>query len=413
MRSTEDAIDLDMRLLLFLILSITMINYFDRSAIAFAILPIQRDLGLSDAEFGFAASAFAIGYTVMIFFAGMIVDRFGSIKTWAISAIAWSIITILIGMSNDLKTLIFLRILLGVAEALHFPALLKTVFDWVPQRFLARAISLSLLGVPAATMIGAPFITWLMLELSWRWMFFVLGTLGIVWAIVWLVYFSGRENPCFNKIEIPKLLKEKGGWKACLGNVSFLANGISYFAFGYVVFFVLFWIPGYFEKAYSASMMRTAWLVALPWLMGSICILVGGWVSDLMMKKTRSIRSSRVFSIAGPLFISALCFFLLAISTQLEIALLVISLALGFTFAANAPIFAFNAETFPTHAGTAQGISAVFFSLSGIIAPAVTGWLVEISGNFKLSIAVAAGVCLIGSLVSFILQKPMERYLQQ
>jgi len=393
--------------ILLLIFVITIINYLDRGGISFAILPIQRDLGLDDFQFGIAAAAFGVGYTLMIFFTGFLIDRFGSIKIWALSALLWSLVTFAIGLSENFAMLVALRIALGVVETAHFPAMLKTVADWLSPQWVARSLSFSLLGVPVASLIGAPLITLLIEKMGWRAMFFILAGLGVVWVLIWLLYFTGKKNPHLNRASLP--VADKLKWHSFFKNKALMASCTVYFIFGYILFFGLFWIPGYLENSFHLSLTETGWLTMLPWLSSSILILIGGFVSDLLMKRSRSIRISRVYPTACALFLASLCFFLLSRSTDMRSSLLFFSLGLGFTFAINAPIYAFNADLFPNRAGTAQSISSFFFSLAGIFSPSVTGWLVQTTGHFQSAIFLVALLALLASLISFVFQKPLER----
>ncbi|HEY5235953.1 MAG TPA: MFS transporter, partial [Rhabdochlamydiaceae bacterium] len=147
---------------------ITIINYFDRSAISYAILPIQKDLNLNDVQFGAIGSGLGIGYLFMTLFGGILVDKYGSIKIWAIGAFFWSAVTICMGFAQGFASFFCLRVLLGVAEGIHFPALIKTVADWLQIKSRARFLSFSLLGVPLSSVLGAPLITYLIEAASWR-----------------------------------------------------------------------------------------------------------------------------------------------------------------------------------------------------------------------------------------------------
>ena len=395
--------------ILALVFIVTVINYLDRGALSFAILAVQKDLGINDVQFGFAAGAFAIGYTAMIGYAGYLVDRFGSIKLWALSAVLWSLVTAAIGLSQNFATVVAFRIALGVVEAVHFPALLKTMSDWLEPKWIARGISLSLFGVPIASVIGAPFITLLIESVGWRIMFYILGTLGIIWAFFWLVYFTGKKNPHLNRGASLLRKPERLHWKLYFTNPALLASCFVYFIFGYILFFALFWMPGYLEKTYGVSLKNTGWLVMLPWLMSAVFVVIGGVLSDLLMKKTRSIRLSRVYPTAYALLLTSICFFLLSETTRLETAMILVSLGLGFTFAINAPIFAFNADLFPNHVGTAQGISIFCFSLAGIVSPFLTGWLVQTSGHFRSAIFLVSALSLAAALIAFVFQNPREQ----
>jgi MFS family permease len=376
--------------IVWLIAFITIICYFDRSAISFAIVPIEKELSLNSAQFGFIASGFGIGYFAMIFFAGILVERFNYIQIWAYSAVLWSLATLGMGIARGFTSFLLLRILLGIAEAIHFPALLKCIADWLEHRYRARALSIGLVGVPLASLIGAPLITILIESLGWRKMFAALSCLGFFWAFFWLLSFRGKKNPKLGTAkEIPFPMERKIPWKGFFHSKLFFANCLIYLVFGYIVFFALIWLPGYLEKIHHLTLGKTGFLVMLPWLASSALILAGGWISDALMKRKPS-QKARTLPIAIGMFLASASFFLLLASKNLSFDLWMISFGLGFSMFINAPLYALNADLFPQHAGAAQGIASLFFAFAGIASPSITGLLVQVSGSFQSAILLVA-----------------------
>ncbi len=382
--------------LIFLIALITIINYFDRTAFSYTILPIERDLHLNNAQFGTVAGFFGIGYMIMNFFSGLIVDRWGSVAVWGLSAIAWSIITMLLGTATTFWALPLLLALLGVAEGFNSPALLRTIADWLPPKWRARALSFSLLGVPIASLIGAPFLTSLLTLTGWRGMFAVVGSLGILWAFFWFGFFRNQIAPPYATPRSPST-----PWKALLTHPGFRANAFSFFTFGCIVFFVIIWLPGYIEQTYQIPIRDTGFLVMFPWLCATLFQLAGGWIIDALWKKTGSIRQSRVSVLCLGLLAASLSFGLLAFSSHLTLSLTLMSLGLGFTFLINPAIYTLNADLFPENMATAQGISTSCFAFAGFISPTLTGWITQSTGNYQAAIFFIAALALLASLNAY------------
>src|SRR5581483_9376141 len=137
---------------------VTLINYLDRSAIAYAISSIKADFGLSDAQFGFIAGAFAIGYMIMTLGGGILVDLWGAHRVWSVAALLWSGCTALMGVASNFPVMFCFRTMLGLAEGPHFPSLTRVVADWLPKEERARATAIGLAAVPFAQVIGGPLI---------------------------------------------------------------------------------------------------------------------------------------------------------------------------------------------------------------------------------------------------------------
>src|SRR5262249_34585033 len=148
---------------------------------------------LNDADFGFVAAAFGIGYMVMTVGGGLLVDRWGSHRVWALAALLWSSCTAAMGLASTFQILFALRTVLGITEGPHFPALTRVVADWLPDSERARATAIGLAAVPFASVLGAPLLSHLIANLGWKSMFLVLGVAGVLWAVLWAIVY--RDYP--------------------------------------------------------------------------------------------------------------------------------------------------------------------------------------------------------------------------
>lgn len=401
--------------ILIFILVITLINYFDRSSLAFAITPIQEAFSLNNAYFGILAGAFGMGYLLASFCAGFILDHYGVIKTWACAAIIWSLATICIGFSSGFWSLFTFRIILGLAEAFHFPALLKTITEWLEPYYRSRCVSIGLLGIPLASIIGAPLLSLVIHTFSWRMLFYLLGTLGIVWAFLWLCLFKRvqKKHRAFSfqidsseqllKTDIP--IGNKALLKKMFKNRAFIGNCTNFFIFGYIIFFALNWLPGYLQQVFSLNLLQTGGLVMIPWVFSAVFLILGGFVSDYIWKHTHSVRSARILPIAIAVLCSGASFFLVSFNNSLTYDILFLSLGLGFAFFANAPIYSLNADLFEKRAGSAQGVMTAFSALGGILSPYLTGLIAQNTKSFQGAFYLIFLLCIIGFLQSIFFQK--------
>ncbi|MBT3811654.1 MAG: MFS transporter, partial [Gammaproteobacteria bacterium] len=145
-----------------------LVNYMDRAIISFAIEPIKAEFGLDNARFGLLTSAFALGTVSVNALAGWLLDRSNVRIIWSIGIFFWSIIMILLGMAHMLMLFIALRYLLGLGEGINFPAMNRAMADWVQPEELSQMVSLGLLGVPMAMLIGGPLLSHLIEAIGWR-----------------------------------------------------------------------------------------------------------------------------------------------------------------------------------------------------------------------------------------------------
>jgi len=393
-----------------LIMIITVINFIDRSSISFAIEPIEKGFGITNAQFGVIASAFSLGYVVMTFFGGILVDRFGTIGIWALSAILWSIATMLLATAQSFWQFFWIRVFLGIAEGVHFPALLRTIADWLPSQWRARAISIGLFGLPFASVVGAPLSTYLIDTFNWQTMFIILGSLGVIWAFMWRRLFREHRSDFYKPVSpnspSAPTTKRKIPWKSILSNPAFQASCWLYFAFGYSVSFFLMWLPGYLTQTHGASIRSTGFLVLPPWICSAGFMLLGGWLSDYLWKRTNSLRISRSYLMGVSMVVSGLCFLPIPFSHSLVFDLIWMSLGLGIAFILMAPLYALNADMFPGFSGVVQGISSSYFAVAGILSPSITGWVTQSTGNFHAAFYLVTGLSVTTSLIVLFFQRP-------
>lgn len=387
-----------------LLFLITVINYIDRSAIAYAMTDISKFLHLNDAQIGSILGAFGLGYMILTFFGGIFVDRFGARIVLLLSTLLWSVSIGLTGFAVSFGIIYFMRILLGVAEGPNFPAINRAVGDWLSKDERAIALSNSLVAVPLSLAIGAPIITQLIIHLSWRGMFITLGVLGLVWVPLWFFLFRDfpEHSKHVNKAELDhiragikvqkasaqEMRKEqsknsKGLWKFLLSNPTLLANDWAFFVFGYFLFFFMTWLPTYLEKVYHLNLKDVGLFSVLPWLLAAVLLWGVGYLSDAILKKTGNLRKARSHPIWISQLLAAICVIPVIYTHNLAIAITFISLAVAFGMSANSTFYAINVDVARERTGTALGVMDTFFAIAGFVAPSITGWVVSSTGSFE------------------------------
>lgn len=407
---------------------ITIVNYLDRSALAYAIGPIKAEFGLNDADFGFIASAFGIGYMVMTVGGGILVDHWGARKIWPLAAFLWSTVTALLGISTGFWMLFFFRTMLGIAEGPNFPALSRVVTDWLPMSERARATAFGLVAVPLASVIGAPLISHLIIHLSWKIMFLILGSLGIAWSFIWFWLFrdypencqfvstaeldiiregtTKRRNCSDNELRKHDLSNGKTTWKFMLLNPALMANNYAFFAFGYLLFFALTWLPEYLELTYGVKLKEIGYFLIAPWLTAAVLLMVAGYVSDWIWLKTGSMRKSRTHIIWICQLASAISFIAVIYTHSLSWTLILLSAGIGLGLMPNAAFYALNSDLARDRAATSLGIMDCFFAAAGILAPALTGLLANATGNFNAAIGLLVLFSVTSAAGIFLFQHP-------
>ena len=413
--------------IVFLLFAITVVNYIDRAALSYAIPMIQRDLGLSPAATGAILGAFGLGYAITTLIGGFAVDRYGARLILTIAAVLWSLSIGATALATSVTILYAARVLLGVSEGPNFPALTGAVSHWLSPHERATALANALLAVPLALAIGGPLVTQLLGWLDWRLTFAALFVLSAAWIPLW--YFCFRDDPSqsrfVNEAELAHIRKtdpgmtaaphavlkswpEAGVLKALLTNRTLLANTWAFFVFGYFLFFFMTWLPSYLEQKYGLNIASVGLFSVLPWLSAAILLWAMGRWSDHLLKTTGRMRIARSYLIAGSQFVAALAVIPVALTDDLTVAIAGITVAVAASMGANAAYYAVNVDIVPERAATALGIMDFAFAIAGFLAPAITGWVLNIRGSFADGFLLMTVLALSSELVVLLFHHPDE-----
>jgi nitrate/nitrite transporter NarK len=196
--------------------------------------------------------------------------------------------------------------------------------------------------------------------------------------------------------------------KFCLTSKMLIANYVAVFAFGYLLFFYLTWLPGYLIEKFNLNILSVGYLSSIPWAIATVMVIAGGCLSDLLLKKTKSKRVAHVHLFWIFMLLSSLSSVLLVFSESIAIDITVMSLALGFGLASNSLFFSLCRDISPNYVGAATGVAITFFSLSGIISPYLTGILRDSYGSFDSAIMVLSTIMFFSALLLIIFCKPDE-----
>ncbi len=399
-------------------------NFIDRSAISFVIEPLKAEYHFTDTQFGMILASFSAGYMILTAVGGWLVDKWGVRFMWPAAAIAWSLCVGCLGFAGGFWGFMLLRFLLGVSEGPHFPSMTRSISNWLSPRERARALSLGLVAIPLSSVVGAPITSYLVADFGWRAMFFIISVTGILWAVVWYFCFtdSPNDSPHVNEAErkliaTPSTLRSEQkqhvvDWRFILTHPTLVANNIAYFAFGYMLFFSTLWLPGYFLTQHGLNLKSVGWYLTIPWLVGAIFLKAGGVLSDYLYVKTGKSRIARSHLIWSSQLLATVFFVLLGFTHTLGLSILFLSLGLGFGLMPQPAFFSINIDVAKERAGSAQGITSSCLSLAGVFAPILTGWLIDITGNYQAAFLLLGAVTAMAVVTVVFFHHPDRQWLR-
>jgi MFS transporter, ACS family, D-galactonate transporter len=379
------------------------INYIDRGNLSIAAPMLKDELDISAARLGFLLSAFFWTYACFQLFSGWLVDRLNVNWVFAGGFLLWSAATAATGMVHTFAILFVLRLLLGIGESVAYPSYSKIIALNLPQehRGIANAVISS--GLLLGPGLGMLFGGLLMARFGWRPFFISLGLVSLLWLLPWLKWMPrGQFTIQADTAGTPsflELLQLRSAWGTCFG--LFCGNYLSYF--------LLTWLPFYLVRERNFSLETMAKIGGFAYLLSSVSCSLTGWLSDRWILSGATASLVRKTIVGGGLAASGIFVGLAVVSGP---AYCVAALILGVVFfgvcASN--VWAITQTLAgPRGAGRWTGFQNFFGNLAGVVAPAVTGFVLHRTGEFYWAFIIVAVVALTGMLSWVFLVGPVQQ----
>jgi len=377
--------------LVFLMAASLFVNYIDRGNLGTAGPLVQDDLKLTGTQFGLLMSAFYFTYTLMQFPAGWLADRYGAKLILGLGAAIWSIATFLTGFAAGFWSILLLRFMLGVGESAGFTNTSKLLATNVPREHIALANGVIgfgyLVGPAVGTLVGGL----LMARYGWRSAFLLFGAVSLLWLVPWrrVVVAEVTTKATDAPGSVPtamQILRERGLWGAALGH----------FCGNWNFYFILAWLPTYLVKSRGFTMQEMAYVATSAYAINAIAALSAGWAIDAWVRRG----GSRTFANKLPMGLAHIlgigCMVGIAVLPQQAslASLYIYEVFLGFSSPGYFSIPQIIAG--PSAAARWVGFQNKIGNVPGILAPTITGMLVDATGSYLSAFVLAGVINLIG-----------------
>ncbi|PWT70457.1 MAG: MFS transporter [Proteobacteria bacterium] len=368
-----------------------LLTYVDRVNVSTAAVAFQNEFSLSNTQVGFIFSAFAYPYLVFQIIGGWLGDRLGARRILVLCGAIWASATLLTGFAQGFLTMVMARVLLGLGEGATFPAATRAMSNWTPASARGMAQGITHAFARLGNAITPSLVAWLMVALSWRGSFVVLGLLSIVWVALWAWYFRDdpRDHPAATSAELATLPPYSGRgshvkvpWAALARRMRPVT--VVYFCYGWTLWLFLSWIPSYFLHSHHLDLKRSAIFASGVFFAGVIGDTLGGVVSDRLARRHRNLKVARRNLVIVGFVAAALSLIPLQLTQDAIVAALCLSGGFFFAELTIGPMWAIPMDIAPRYAGTASGLMNVGSAFAAIVSPVVGGWLIDVTGNWKL-----------------------------
>jgi ACS family D-galactonate transporter-like MFS transporter len=399
--------------------SATAFSYVDRATLAVGAPFIQRDLGIDSATMGILLSGFFWTYALMQLPFGWLIDRVGPRFIYAAAVIWWSIFTALTGVVSGAASIFGTRLALGVGEAACYPANTKVAALWFPIRERGLAAGIFDSGSRAGSALALPLIAGLVGTYGWRKSFLMVGCLGVLWTIVWLVlYRDPARHPRIDSAQLSLLRSTQPKsapsapmqWSALFRYRTVWGMMLGFFCLNFVFYFFITWFPSYLVNVRGFSLRELGSLGMLPALAAIPSEWIGGWASDKLYRRGWTLTAARKTCLVGGLLCASLicC---AAFTPGIALTLTLFTLACSGAAFAAANVWSMPGDVAPSSqlVGSIAGIQNAAANMAGVITSTFTGLMLQITGgSYIIPLLATGGLCIIGALSYLFIVGPIE-----
>jgi MFS family permease len=383
-----------------LLFTASLINYFDRQTLSFALPILGKEFNLDSVQKGWIASAFFWTYAAMQIPVGLCADRFNMRWVYAGAFALWSFAQGMTGFVGSLWMLIACRMLLGIGESIYLVGGTKIVSLFFPLAQRGLPCGIFDAGTRTGLVLEGLTIGWMLDKFGWRITFGIVGFAALLWLIPWFLTTPAQmrdPSPATGQQQ-PRLTWS--GVATLLRNRDFLGVLLGFFCFDYYWYFLITWLPSYLYDVRHLTILKSAIYTSLPMLVFGVCQPLGGWIADwlILQGSDSAITRKRIITAA---FLSGLLIIPAAYvdSANLALAFIMAGCVVGLS-AANQLVL-LQACAPPKEIGLAVGIYNFVGNVAGILAPLITGFAIKMSGGSYTSAFVLAAVMLAASTLSY------------
>ena len=392
------------RLALLLALSI-FINYIDRGNLSIAAPHIKDELGFTYSQLGILFASFFWTYAIFQIVSGWLVDRFPVNWVLALGILLWSAATVATGLVNGFKLLLAVRLILGIGESVAYPSYSKIISRNFSELQRGRANSLISAGQASGPAVGTLLGGMLIAHVGWRVFFVVFGVASSLWLLPWLKFLRrpatvGQSIPSFSdstailpasqpaaSATMLQILSQRSAWGTFAG----------LFAYNYIWYFFITWLPTYLERERNFSVQAMSIVTGFAFFVLAISALVSGWLSDKwIVAGGTPTRVRKTFTGAGLLIASSILLVGIVVNHHIAVAILIL-VCIGLGVGTSNLWSVTQTLAGPTTSGKWAGLQNFTGNLAGWIAPALIGLIVQRTGNFFWVFVITSCVTLLGA----------------
>ncbi|MDP1027555.1 MFS transporter [Sphingomonas sp. KR1UV-12] len=385
-----------------LLFAATAINYIDRQMIGVLKPVLQADLGWSEAQYADIVFWFQCAYAIGFLGIGRLIDAIGARWGYAIAFTFWTIAHMAHGLVATVGQFGLVRFALGIGESGNFPAGLKAVAEWFPQRERALAVGIFNAGANVGAIVTPLLVPAIAIGWGWRAAFVATGLFSFVWLAAWLIlYRRPEEHGSVTAGELALIRSDPvqpAGflpWRRLFAVRETWAYAVPKFLTDPIWWMFLFWLPDFLGKRYGLDLKSFGPPLVVIYVMSDFGSVIGGWASSRLIRRGYSANAARKLTMLGCALV-VLPIVTVQYIDSLWIAVLLIGLATAGHQAFSANLLTLPSDLFPrTAVGSVVGIGGTCGAIGGMLIAKFVGYVLGISNSYAPIFAVAGGAYLL------------------
>jgi len=395
-------------IILVLLFIATCINYLDRQIIGLLKPHLEKEFSWTETDFSHIVMAFTAAYAIGLLVMGGMIDKLGTKIGYSLSVVVWSTAAMFHAIARSVFGFSIARVFLGLGEAGHFPAAVKTVAEWFPKKERALATGIFNAGTSVGVVIALLLTPYIFSHYGWQSVFWITGALGFVWLLAWLYFYEVPNKQ--NKLTTNELayiesdgmanptLQQNIPWRRLFYYKQTWAYVTGKFLIDPIYWFFLFWLPSYFSSTFNLDLKKPSLELMIIYGATTIGSILGGFFSSVLVKRGWPVIKARktvlfLFAVIELSILSA------QYISNVWMAVVLISIVVAVHQAWATNIFTMASDMFPKQSvSSVVGIGGMAGAIGGILFPIFIGYVLD---SYKLAGNITAGYNLIFTICGF------------
>lgn len=399
-----------------LLFFVTTLIYLERQVLGVLAPELERVIGWDEIQYGNIVMAFQMAYALGMLLSGRFLDVVGPRIGYALAIAVWTLATSGQSLARSVLAFAIARFVLGLAEAPNFPAAIKTVAEWFPNKERALATGIFNSGANIGAIVAPATAPWVAAHFGWQWAFVLLGVLSAIWIVPWAVtYRQPERHPRLAATELayiqsdPQEAAVRVPWVRLVPHRQTWAFLVGKFLTDPIWWFFLYWLAKFLNQQYGLTRTGLGWPLVIVYtgsMVGSVC---GGWLPAKFLKMGWSLNRARKTAMLI-CAVAVLPVSFAATGGKLWLTVALVSLATAAHQGWSANLFTLPSDTFPKQAvASVVGIGGFGGAVGGMLIATLTGLVLERTHSYVPMFVMASLAYLVAIAIIHLVLPTLER----